>query len=114
MSSVDELIRAQPEAERSALLAVVEAAMRLAPDAEQGISYGVAALLVDGRPLVGLAARGAGLSLYPFSPAALDTVREELTGWSVSKGTARFSAAKPLPAGVLERLLAARLAEIRG
>ena len=114
MSAIDDLLRDQPDAERAAMHAVVETAQRLAPDAVHGVTYGVPALLVAGRPLVGLSARSGRLALYPFSPAALDTVRKDLAGWSVSKGTVRFSARQPVPPALLERLLAARLAEIRG
>ncbi len=114
MSAVDDLLRSESDTDRAALLVVLRLAERLAPEAVHGVSYGVPALLVDGRPLLGLAARRDGLSLYPFSPAALDSVRTDLAGWSVSKGTVRFTPDHPLPAEVLERLIATRLAEIRG
>ncbi|WP_372592953.1 iron chaperone [Actinotalea sp.] len=114
MSAVDELLDGLPGPERTAVAAVVDLAERLAPSAARGVSYGVPALLVDGRPLLGLAVRGERISLYPFSPAALDTVREDLAGWSTSKGTVHCSAAHPLPTVLLERMLLARLAEIQG
>lgn len=112
MTALDDLLDVLPDPERDAVAAVVRLAEQLAPTAVRSVSYGVPALLVDGRPLVGLAVRDTRVSLYPFSPAALDTVRGELAGWSLSKGTVRFSAAHPLPPAALERLLSARLAEI--
>ena len=54
------------------------------------------------------------IGLYPFSPAALDTVRDELADFSLSKGTLRFSSDHPVPDDVLDRLVLARRDEIEG
>jgi len=43
---------------------------------------------------------------------AIDVVRTELDGFSVLKGTIRFTAERPIPEAVIERLVEARLAEI--
>lgn len=114
MVTVDDAINQIPSPSREALQRVIKVARRLAPDAEDGVSYGMPALRVAGKPFAAVVAAEKHLSLYPFSPAAIDTVRADLTGYSVSKGTVRFSAEHPLPDDVLERLLRARLAEISG
>ena len=72
------------------------------------------ALQVAGKPFVSVVAAAKHLSLFPFSPAAIDAVRDDLEGYSLSKGTVRFTAEHPLPDDVVERLLSARLAEIAG
>ena len=114
MSTVDEAIAEVPSPSREVLQHVIDIARRLAPDAEDGMSYGMPALRVAGRPFVSVVAAAKHLSLFPFSPAAIDAVRDDLEGYSLSKGTVRFTAAHPLPDDVLERLLSARLAEIAG
>ncbi len=83
-------------------------------DAIDGMSYGMPALRVAGRPFVAVIAAAKHLSLFPFSPAAIDLVRGELDGFSLSKGTIRFTVDHPIPDAVLDRLLRARLAEIAG
>lgn len=113
MGSVDDALAGLPPADAAALAHVVAVARRLAPDAEDGVSYGVPALRVAGKPLVGVSRASRHLALYPFSTAAVDAVRDALDGFEVSKGTVRFTADRPLPEDVLVRLLAARLAEIR-
>ena len=113
MSSMDEYLATLAPEQRAALEHVRTVVRELVPEAAEGRSYGVPAFIVGGRPLLGLAAAKAGhLSVYPFSPAALDTVRERLEGFELSKGTVRFTAERPLPDDVLADLVRARLAEL--
>ncbi len=101
-----------PEPEQQALRHVADLARRLAPDAEEGTSYGMPALRLGGRPLVGFTAAKGHLSLFPFSPAVVDAVRGDLDGFSLSKGTIRFGVDQPLPDAVVERVVALRRAEL--
>ncbi|NUO92705.1 MAG: DUF1801 domain-containing protein [Dermatophilaceae bacterium] len=99
--------------QRAALQHVVDVAARLAPEAEEGTSYGMPALRLDGRPLVGVTAAAKHLSLFPFSPAVVEAVAPDLDGFSLSKGTIRFTVERQVPDAVLERVVALRLAELR-
>jgi uncharacterized protein YdhG (YjbR/CyaY superfamily) len=112
MGTVDDSISEVSSPSREALQRIIDIARRLAPEAEDGISYGMPALRVAGKPFVGVVAAAKHLSLFPFSPAAIETVQADLAGYSLSKGTVRFTADHPLPDVVVERLLRARLAEI--
>ena len=114
MGLVDDSIAELPAAQAEALRRVVETARSIAPDAVDGMSYGMPALRVADRPFVAVIAAAKHLSLFPFSPAAIDLVRDELDGFSLSKGTVRFTVDHPIPDAVLGRLLRARLAEITG
>jgi uncharacterized protein YdhG (YjbR/CyaY superfamily) len=98
--------------ERAALQHVVDVARRVAPEAEEGTSYGMPALRLDGRPLLGITAAARHLSVFPFSPAVVEAVAPELDGFSLSKGTIRFSVGRPVPDAVLERIVSLRLAEL--
>jgi uncharacterized protein YdhG (YjbR/CyaY superfamily) len=112
VSTIEDALAAHPEPERAALQHVIDIGRAIAPDAEDGVSYGVPALRVAGKPLVGVGVGASHLAVYPFSPAAIDAVRDELAGFAASKGTIRFTAERPLPDPVLRRLVEARLAEI--
>ncbi|GAB2755453.1 hypothetical protein GCM10027039_12580 [Terrabacter koreensis] len=100
--------------QRAALQHVVDIASRLVPEAEEGTSYGMPALRLDGRRLVGVTAAAKHLSLFPFSPAVVEAVAPDLEGFSLSKGTIRFTVDRPVPDPVLERVVSLRLAELRG
>jgi uncharacterized protein YdhG (YjbR/CyaY superfamily) len=114
MGSVDDALQALPQPTRDALARVIAIGRRVVPDAQDGVSYGIPALRVDGKPLLGVSASARHLSVVPFSPAAVDAVRADLPASAVSKGMVRFTAEQPLPDDVVERLVRARLAEIRG
>lgn len=77
------------------------------------MSYGMPALKLDGRPLIGVAAAAKHLSIFPFSPAVIDAVAARLEGFSLSKGTIRFTPDHPVPDDVLEEVVRLRRAEIQ-
>ena len=109
---VRDYLQTLPAPERAAYERVLAAARRQVPEAEEGTSYGMPALLLHGRPLLGIKAATKHLGLYPFSPEALDAVRERLDGFALSKGTVRFRADQPPPDDVIRDLVALRAREI--
>ena len=87
---------------------------RTVPEAEEGTSYGMPAFKYKQRPLLGFKASKNHLSVFPFSPGAIDAARDSLTGFDLAKGTVRFTPEQPLPEAALEQLLRHRLTEIEG
>jgi uncharacterized protein YdhG (YjbR/CyaY superfamily) len=114
MSSFDEYLATIPEPQRAELERVRQVVRRAVPDAEESTSYGMPAFKYKQRPLLGVKASKNHLSLFPFSPEAIDAAREALVGFDLSKGTVRFSAEKPIPGPALEELVSYRLREIDG
>ena len=82
------------------------------PEAEEGKSYGMPAFKYRDRPLLGFRASKTHLSVFPFSPEAVDAARGALDGFDLAKGTIRFTPDNPIPDGALEQLIEARLREI--
>ena len=113
MGTVDDSLAEVPEPERGSLQRVIDIARTLVPDVEEGMSYGMPALKLDGKPLIGVVAAAKHLSVFPFSPAVIDAVAHRLEGYSLSKGTIRFTPDHPLPDDVLEDIIRLRRAEIR-
>ncbi len=112
MSELSDYLDGLPEPQRTAITAIYDRARELVPDAVDGVGYGMPALRYRGKPLLSVMNAKGHIGLYPFSPAALDTVRDDLAGFPLAKGTVRFQAEQPPPIAVLDRLIAARVAEI--
>jgi len=52
------------------------------------------------------------LSIFPFSPAAIDAVKDRLGDFDLAKGTVRFTPDSPVPEDVVADLVRARKQEI--
>ncbi|MFF2780329.1 iron chaperone [Streptomyces sp. NPDC058052] len=114
LTAVEEYFAGLDTASRNAFQHVRAIALRIVPDAQDGRSYGMAALRFEDKPLIGFRAAKDHLSIFPFSSEAVDAVRDRLTGFDLSKGTIRFSPDRPLPDDVLSDLIRHRLDEIAG
>ena len=114
MGEIDDYLAGLREPQRGALERVRDIAQRVAPEASQGTSYGMPALRLAGKPLLGFHVSRQHLSLHPFSPDVVAAVSGDLGGFSLSKGTIRFTSETPVPEPVLERVVRLRLAEITG
>jgi uncharacterized protein YdhG (YjbR/CyaY superfamily) len=114
MGEIDDYLADLEAPQRRALEGCETSLKRVAPDASQGNSYGMPALRVAGRPLLGFNVSKRRLSLHPFSPGVVAAVADDLASFSLWKGTIRFTPETPVPQPVIERLVRLRLAEIAG
>jgi uncharacterized protein YdhG (YjbR/CyaY superfamily) len=112
-AEVDEYLRGVTEPERSTLEALRSTILQTVPDAQQVISYRVPAFRVNGRTVAGFAAFAAHLSYLPFSGSVLPALAEELEGYTMTKSSLHFSVDHPLPAALVRKLIAMRLAADR-
>ena len=84
---------------------------KVAPDAEEVISYQIPAYKYQGF-LVYYSGYKNHISLsYPFSDALLAGFREELNKYKVSKSAIQFPNSEPLPASLIKRIVQFRLKE---
>ena len=109
---IDRYLAALDEPKRSTLEALRTSILEVAPEAEQGISYGMPAFKVGGKTVAGFAAFKNHLSYLPHSGSVLSSLGDELAGYEQSKGALRFAVDKPLPQRLVKKLVAARLREL--
>jgi uncharacterized protein YdhG (YjbR/CyaY superfamily) len=114
VTTFDEYLTSVPEPQKTELERVRQVVRRAVPDAEESVSYGMPAFKYKKRPLLGFRVSKNHLSVFPFSPEAVDAARDALAGFDLSKGTVRFTPDKPIPDAALEELLRHRLREIEG
>ena len=82
------------------------------PEAEEGINYGMACFTYKGKPFLSFVTRKKIPGLYPFSGKVIDTLHDQLGGFSLTSGTIRFGAVEPIPEALLKMIIATRLKEI--
>jgi uncharacterized protein YdhG (YjbR/CyaY superfamily) len=112
VSAIDDYLEQLNAPEKDALEHICQIARAAVPDAEEATSYGMPAFKHKGKPLLGFTVSQRHLSLHPFSPAAIDFVKDQLGSFELSKGTIRFTPDNPIPDGVLQQIIDARLKEI--
>ena len=67
---------------------------------------------MGGKAVAGFAAAKDHLSYLPHSGSVLGELADDLAGYHASKGSLRFAVDNPLPDDLVEKLIAARLAEL--
>jgi uncharacterized protein YdhG (YjbR/CyaY superfamily) len=108
--NVDEYLAGVPEPARGTLNKM-RAAIRstVPPEATETISYGMPAFKHKG-VLVWFAAFSNHCSLFPTA-SVIEAYKNELKGFSTSKGTIHFPMDKPLPTALVKKLVKARVAQ---
>ena len=110
MNPVDEYIYNQPEDIRPVLIRVRELIRRTAPDAQEGISYGMPAYKLYGKPLVYFAAQKKHLGFYA-TPSGHEEFAEHLSAYKQGKGSVQFPYNKPIPYDLIEEFVEFRMKE---
>ncbi len=108
-TDIDRYLAGLRDDAREALEAIRRMIREAAPEAVEGISYGMPGFKYRGRPLIYFAAAKNHCALY--GPAVV-AHQEELAGYDTSKGTVRFAPGEPLPEALVRKLVSARIAEI--
>ena len=105
--SVDAYIATAPKEVRSKLKELRAAIRKTAPTAEERISYGMPYYSYKGR-LAYFAAFKKHIGLYVPSPV-IEEHKKELKDYETAKATVRFPIDKPLPIGLVKKLIKARI-----
>jgi uncharacterized protein YdhG (YjbR/CyaY superfamily) len=106
---IDDYLATLEEPGRSTLGQLRQDILRAIPQAEQGISYGLPAFKVRGKTIAGFAAFKNHLSYLPHSGSVFPALPDALSGFQTSKGALRFAIDQPLPAPLVDQLIAVRL-----
>ena len=110
-SAVDKYIARVPEPGRSTLKKVRATIRAVVPaEASEAISYQIPTFKYKGS-LVAFAAFSDHCSFFPMSVVVMRAFKDDLKNLDTSKGTIRFPLDKPLAAGLVKKLVKARLAQ---
>ena len=109
ISTVDEYFQLIPEEVRPEMDALRSMLQRLVPDAEEGISYGMPCIKMNGI-LVYYACHKKHIGFYPF-PNAIKVFSKKLEDYTTSKGAIQFPLGKAMPEELIQKIIQFRIAE---
>jgi uncharacterized protein YdhG (YjbR/CyaY superfamily) len=109
---VDRYLEALEQPKRGTLDELRRSILEVIPEAEQDISYGMPAFKLEGKTVAGFAAFKNHLSYLPHSGSVLTTLGDDVAGYETSKGSLRFAVDKPLPKGLVKKLVTTRMREL--
>jgi uncharacterized protein YdhG (YjbR/CyaY superfamily) len=108
--SVDDYLTQLKAPERQVLAKLRERILAAAPRASEVISYQIPTYRQHG-VLVHFAVQPGHLAFYVVSLDVMKAFQRELAGYDVSGRTIRFSVDNPLPAGLVKKIVKARVKE---
>ena len=109
VATVDEYIQLIQEEARPAFEAFRLMLLNIVPDAEEGISYGMPCIKLNGI-LVYYACHKKHIGFYPF-PNAIKVFSKKLEGYETSKGAIQFPHGKTVPEELIQEIIQFRIAE---
>ena len=83
---------------------------KIIPKADEVISYGIPAFKMNGKVVIFFAAFKNHIGLYP-APRSNEAFKKELSAYKGGKGTVQFPLDKPLPAGLIKKIVEFKAAE---
>jgi uncharacterized protein YdhG (YjbR/CyaY superfamily) len=107
---IDEYIAGFPNDVQQILQKIRMTISKAAPDAEETISYQIPTFNLEGKYLVYFAAYKKHIGLYP-APRGIEKFKKELSVYEGGKGTVRFPLDKPIPFGLIKRIVKFRVKE---
>jgi uncharacterized protein YdhG (YjbR/CyaY superfamily) len=108
--NTDDYIKSFPKDVRQRLEQIRTIIKNTAPDAEESISYAMPAYKLNGKPLVYFAAFKNHIGFYA-APSGHSEFAEELSKYKQGKGSVQFPLDKPLPLGLITKIVKFRLKE---
>ena len=108
--TVDGFIKAAPKEAQSKLRQMRTAIRACAPEAVEGLKYGLPAFSYK-RILVVYAAHSQHIGFYP-TPSAVSAFKEELSKYKTAKGSIQFPLDKSLPLPLIRKITEFRVREI--
>jgi uncharacterized protein YdhG (YjbR/CyaY superfamily) len=103
VDNIDEYISGFPPDVQEPLQKLRSIIRKAAPDAKEAIKYQIPTYVWNGN-LIHFAAFKNHIGLYPGSKA-VENFKQELAKYELSKGTIRFPLGKPLPAGLVTKIV---------
>jgi uncharacterized protein YdhG (YjbR/CyaY superfamily) len=107
-ATVDEYVAALPEDVRPVMEGIRRSIRAVVPDIGETISYRMPTFVLDGLPLLHVAAWKKHVGLYPLPPMD-DELGREVAPYRAATDTMQLKYARPIPYELVERVVAVML-----
>jgi len=107
-TTVDEYIAGFPKETQVLLEKVRQTIKNTAPEAEEGISYGMAGYRYKGKYLVYFSGFKNHIGFYPV-PQGIEAFKTELSPYKTGKGSVQFPVDQPIPYSLIEKIVKFRM-----
>jgi uncharacterized protein YdhG (YjbR/CyaY superfamily) len=111
-NTVEEYLAAAPSDKHAALTKLRRTIKAAAPKATESISYGIVGYKQNGERVAYFGYWKEHIALYGTSSRFIKAHAAELKPYVQSKGTIQFPWDKPLPVGLVSKIVKARVAEV--
>lgn len=109
-NTVDEYMADFPEETQATMQQIRGIIKEIAPKAEEGISYGMPAYKLNGKPLVYFAGYKSHIGFYA-TPTGHAEFADELSRYKQGKGSVQFPLTEPMPFDLIKRIVEFRVEE---
>jgi len=107
--TIDEYIASSPKDVQAILKKIRATIKKAAPKAEETINYGIPTFTLNGN-LVHFAGFKSHIGFYP-TPSGIGKFKKELSVYEGAKGSVKFPLDKPIPYGLITRIVKFRVKE---
>ncbi len=108
--TIDEYVKTFPKDVQSILEKMRQTIRKAAPEATEAISYQMLTFKLNGKNLVHFAAYKNHIGFYPI-PSGIETFKKELSPYKQGKGSVQFPIDKPIPYGLVKKIVMFRVKE---
>ncbi len=106
--NIDEYIAGFPSEVQAILKKIRETIRKAAPDAGEKMGYGIPTFTLEGKNLVHFAAFKTHIGFYP-TPTGIEKFKKELSVYEGAKGSVQFPLDKPIPYGLITKIVKFRV-----
>jgi uncharacterized protein YdhG (YjbR/CyaY superfamily) len=111
IKTFEDYIRTYPRDVQSVLKKIRQVIKKAAPKAVESISYQMPAFKLNSNPLAYFAGYKNHIGFYP-TPSGIASLKKELAPYKQGKGSVQFPLGKPIPYGLIEKIVKFRIKTI--
>jgi uncharacterized protein YdhG (YjbR/CyaY superfamily) len=112
MNVIDEYLQTVTPSQKVVLEHIRDIILKLAPEAEQRMGYGIPEFRYNKQPLLYFAAFKNHMSMFPASDDMIAAVGKDLEKFRAAKGTLHFTEDTLIPDAMLQKIIEFRLVAV--